>query len=246
MTDLPSPAATRLRQPRWLDGRLIAGVLLILVSIVVGANVVRAADQSVQVWKTRRALPAGTTLADDDVLATRVRLFGADQARYVDATRGQRPTGLVLARDVGAGELLPADALVAAADTVPTRLVTVPISRSHAVGGRLRRGDRVDVVATFRISAQLSETRAVLRAALVEEVVEEDEGFGGGDGYAVTLRVPPGQALLLASALQTAELDLLLVQPAGDDLGDVGDQPVVGGPARASPAGRTPSPAAPR
>lgn len=214
---------------------------LILVSVVVGANVVRAADRSVQVWRTTRALPAGTALTAGDLTPTRVRLFGADQARYVDATRGAAPAGRVLARDVGAGELLPTDALAGVDGVVPTRLVTVPISRNHAVGGRLRRGDRVDVVATFRISAQQSETRAILRAALVDDVVTADDGFGGGDGYAVTLQVAPAQALLLASALQTAELDLLLVQAAGDDLGDVGDQPVSGGPARAT-ASPAPSP----
>jgi len=244
VTEPSSPAAARLRQPRWLDGRLVVGVLLILTSIVVGANVVRAADKSVLVWKTARALPVGITLADDDVVAARVRLFGVDQARYLDATRGARPTGRLLSRDIGSGELLPAAALAAEGETTPTRLVTVPIARSHAVGGRLRRGDRVDVIATFRISAQVSQTRAILKAALIEEIVEEDEGFGGGDGYAVTLKVAPAQALLLASALQTAELDLLLVQAAGDSIGDVGDQPISGGPTRDGASDPSPTPAA--
>ncbi|HVE64757.1 MAG TPA: RcpC/CpaB family pilus assembly protein [Mycobacteriales bacterium] len=243
MTEPSSPAASRLRQPRWLDGRLVAGVLLLLVSVVVGANVVRAADKTVLVWKSARALPVGMTLTDGDVIATRVRLFGADQARYLDARHGARPAGRLLARDIGSGELLPASALADAGDSAPTRLVAVPILRSHAVGGRLVRGDRVDVIATFRISAQVSETRAIVKAALIEEVVDEDDGFGSGDDYAVTLRVAPAQALLLASALQTAELDLLLVQAAGDDLGDVGDRPVSGGATRTTSADPSAAPA---
>ncbi len=244
MTDSPSPTAVRLRQPRWLDGRFVVGVLLILTSIVVGANVVRAADKSVLVWKATRALPVGTTLTDDDVVGTRVRLFGADQVRYIDAARGARPSGRLLARDVGAGELLPTAALAAEGALTPTRLVTVPIARSHAVGGRLGRGDRVDVIATFRLSAQVSETRAILKAAQIEDIVEEDEGFGSGDGYAVTLKVAPAQALLLVAALQTAELDLLLVQAAGGDPGDVGDEPISGGPARTPSTPPSPAPAA--
>ena len=239
MTDSPSPQAARLRQPRWLDGRLLLGVVLILVSVVGGANVVRAADRTVQVWKTTRALPVGTVVVRDDVVATRVRLFGADLRRYVDASRGAAPAGLVLTRDVGAGELMPAAALADPASVAPTRLVTIPIDRSHALGGRLARGDRVDVVATFRIG-QASETRAILKAALVEDVVDDDGGFGAGAGYAVIVRISPEQALEVTSALQTAELDLLLVQSGGADLGDVGDQPVTGG------ARRTPAPAATR
>jgi len=240
VAELPSPAASRLRQPRWLDGRLVLGVVLILVSVVVGANVVRAADTSISVWKTSRSLAAGAVLVEADVVATRVRLFGADRARYVDATRGAHPTGLVLRRDLGAGELLPAGALVEPGTVAPTRLVTVPVSRSHALGGRLRRGDRVDVVATFRRGAAGSETRPIVKAALIEDVIDTDDGFGGGDGYAVILQVSPQVALLLASAVQTAELDLLLVQGTPGSPGDIGDMPVTGGAAR-SPA---PSPSA--
>lgn len=235
-----SPPAARLRQPSWLDRRLLLGVALILTSIVVGANVVRAADKTVSVWKTTRALPAGSMLRAEDVEATRVRLFGSDQSRYVDAEKGAAPTGLVVSRDLGAGELLPASALVEPDTVAPTRLVTIPIDRSHALGGRLARGDRVDVVATFRAGANTSETRAVVKAALVEDVVDDDGGFGAGSGFAVIVRVGPEQALALTSALQTAELDLLLVQGAGAQVGDIGDGPVSGGPARTPAASPSP------
>lgn len=238
MAELPSPAADRLRQPRWLDGRLVLGVALICVSVVVGANLVRAADRSTSVWKAVEHLAAGVRLVEGDVVQTRVRLFGDDRGRYVDATRGEHPAGLVLARDIGAGELVPAGALVAAGETAPTRLVTVPVSKSHALGGRLRRGDRVDVVATFRLGAQGSETRSILNAALIDGVLDTDAGFGAGDGYAVILQVPTELALAVASAVQTAELDLLLVQGAPGRTGDIGDSPVSGAPARRP----TPSP----
>lgn len=239
MTELTSPAAARLRQPGWLDGRLALGVILILVSVVVGANIVHAADTSFAVWKTSRALPAGAVLTETDVVATKVRLFGVDRERYVDAGRGAHPSGLVLARDLGAGELLPAAALVDATTVPPTRLVTVPVARSHAMGGRLRRGDRVDVVATYRVGAQGSETRPIIKAALIDDVLDTDAGFGA-DGYAVILQVSPEVALLLASAIQTAEIDLLLVQGTPGRTGDIGDAAVPGGTGRRPSASPTP------
>ena len=56
MTDVPgSPAASRLTSPSWRDSRLILGVLLILVSVLVGAKVLSGADVSQQVWEIGRA-----------------------------------------------------------------------------------------------------------------------------------------------------------------------------------------------
>ncbi len=47
MSDAPgSPKAGRLATPGWVDGRLVLGVLLVLVSVVVGARVLSAADRS--------------------------------------------------------------------------------------------------------------------------------------------------------------------------------------------------------
>ena len=44
MTDLPAPTATRLTRARWLDARLLIGLLLVLLSVVIGAKVVADAD----------------------------------------------------------------------------------------------------------------------------------------------------------------------------------------------------------
>lgn len=50
MTEVPtSPAARRLASPRWLDGRLVLGVLLVLASVLVGARLLSSADRSQQV-----------------------------------------------------------------------------------------------------------------------------------------------------------------------------------------------------
>lgn len=38
--EMSSPAARRIGRPRWRDTRLLAGVLLVLLSVVLGARVV--------------------------------------------------------------------------------------------------------------------------------------------------------------------------------------------------------------
>src|SRR3712207_7134950 len=44
------PSPRRVRPPRWLDLRLVLGVLLVLGSVLLGARVVGAADATVPVW----------------------------------------------------------------------------------------------------------------------------------------------------------------------------------------------------
>ena len=54
------PTPRRVRPPRWLDLRLVLGVLLVLGSVLLGARVVGAADATVPVWAAAGDLAAGT------------------------------------------------------------------------------------------------------------------------------------------------------------------------------------------
>ena len=56
-----SPKAARLRGGT-RDLRLAAGVVLVLLSVVLGARLVTAADSRVPVWSLTGSLAAGTTL----------------------------------------------------------------------------------------------------------------------------------------------------------------------------------------
>ena len=216
--------ANRLRQPSWTDARFVAGVLMILVSVVAGAAVVGNADKTVRVWAVRRSLPAGTTLDEDDLAQRRVRLFGNDRARYLDF-RGGDPSGRVLLRDIGDGDLLPISAL-GQRDANATRVVGLPLPRAHALGGVLRRGDVVDVLATRKTSNGLT-TYAVARNVRVVGVDKPSGGFAAGRAELVVLvEVAPDLALDLAAAIHGADVDVSLVVPGANGAGDVGE-PVV-------------------
>lgn len=229
MSELASPAATRLRQPRWLEPRLVAGILCIVVSVLLAAQVLGSADSSVRVWAVTRDLPRGTTLTEADLSKVRVRLFGSSAERYLSATEGASPVGRVLARDLGAGEMLPASALTATEARAPRRLVTVPVEREHALGGSLSRGDVVDIVATVRESGRTAVTTAVLKGVTVVDVVRPSGGFGGGSGeFAIVVSVAPADALRLTAAVQVADLDVIKVVE-GDQHGDIGDGAVSSG-----------------
>ena len=130
----------RIRPPRWLDLRLLLGVLLVLGSVLLGARVVGAADATVPVWAASGDLAAGTELDADDLVAVDVRLDDTADA-YLSAST--RPAGRTLARAVRAGELVPGSALEEPADLVQ---VALPVQAGYVPPG-LRRGGLVDVYA---------------------------------------------------------------------------------------------------
>lgn len=212
MVDLSvSPAATRAKQPSWLDPRLLLGTLLVLVSIVVGARVVGGAAHSEQVWQVTKDLAPGAVLSADDLRPTRVNLF-FNGPRYV-ALSGPGPTGYVLRRGVGAGELLPAAALARPGQDVDFREVTVAVGREH-LPPELRAGQQVDVYVTpqSRSGDSAAPPRLVLPGLTVLSR-STDSSFSGSsaDEEPVVLQVPPAEVQVLLAALAGGRIDLALV-----------------------------------
>ncbi len=203
-----SPPAARLSRPRWRDARLLGGVLLVLVSVVLGARALSAADDSVAVWALTTDLAAGSALHADDLTVVQVRL-GAASGSYLGAS-GPSPVGWVVTRQLAGGELVPVDALEASGAADPLRSVTVAVERFHAPAD-LARGQRVDVYVTPEDGL----TRIVLTGALVAGVVEDGGRLGpralpreSCSPYLLT------QVALLVQAAQDGALDLVGV-PAG-------------------------------
>ncbi|MDQ4039354.1 MAG: SAF domain-containing protein [Actinomycetota bacterium] len=135
-----SPTPRRLRAPRWLNFRLIAGILLVLVSVVAGARILTAADASDVVWAAESDLAAGTILADGDLRAVPVSLAEAGPAYMLSSTD---PVGRALRSPISTGELLPRSAL---AETSTLVDIALPIAAGF-VPPNLQRGQLVDVYA---------------------------------------------------------------------------------------------------
>ncbi|MGY1641321.1 SAF domain-containing protein [Geodermatophilus sp. SYSU D00703] len=170
---VPGPVPRRVRPPRWLDLRLVLGVLLVLGSVLLGARVVTAADATVPVWSAAGDLAAGTVLAEADLVPVDVRLDDAAGAYLATTTR---PEGRTLARTVRRGELLPRSALEEPAELVQLAL---PVQAGH-VPPALVRGQVVDVYAVSDPVATGRDDDAgvapVVEAAPVQAVSGRSEG----------------------------------------------------------------------
>lgn len=215
--DVPaSPTAGRLSPPGWLDGRLVIGVLLVLVSVVVGARVLGAADRTALVWVAARDLAPGTAVAAEDVRTTRVRLLEAGSRYLAAPDRGF--VGYVLDRPVARGELLPVAALQRPG-AVDLRQVSVPVLPGRFPAD-LARGQRVDVWATPAAapgSATASgtatgEARLVLPAVAVAAPPQSGGALAAGTAErSVLLAVPAGDVATLVAAMASSRLDLVRV-----------------------------------
>lgn len=138
-----SPPATRVAQPGWRDPRLWIGVLLVAGSVVLGARLLAAADDTVAVWAFAEAQGAGAEVTSDGLVATRVRFDDpAELDLYLRADE-DLPEGVVLRRGVGAGELVARSAL-APADELDLRHVPLEVSPG-SVASSVTEGSVVDV-----------------------------------------------------------------------------------------------------
>ena len=198
---VPGPAPRRVRPPRWLDLRLVLGVLLVLGSVLVGARVVAAADATVPVWSAAGDLAAGTVLTGGDLVAVDVRLDDVAGAYLATSTR---PEGRTLARTVRGGELLPRTALEEPADLVQLAL---PVQAGYVPPG-LDRGEVVDVYAVADPAAGATaggdgSVSLVVAAAPVQAVSGRTEGVlsTATTTVQVVVSVPADRAPVVLTAI---------------------------------------------
>jgi hypothetical protein len=222
---LPGPTPRRVRPPRWLDLRLVLGVLLVLGSVLLGARVVTAADATVPVWAATGDLAAGTELTAADLRAVDVRL---DETAGAYLSTGTRPEGRTLSRAVRAGELLPRSALEEAAELVQLAL---PAQSGYVPPG-LERGQLVDVYAVADPAAGATgvadgSVTLVVRKAPVQAISGRSQGVLSTPTTAVqvVVAVAADEAADVLSAIAGRPLVVVVhdsVDAASVDAGTVG------------------------
>jgi hypothetical protein len=137
-----SPPARRAPRSRWRDPRLAVGVGVVALCALLGGRLFAGADDLVAVWAARSSMHAGQRVQAGDLVSRQVRFADQADADLYLSAGGDPPTG-VLARSVGAGELLPRAAI--GARSAPD-LTEVPLSvDTEAVPSTLHVGSTVDV-----------------------------------------------------------------------------------------------------
>jgi hypothetical protein len=210
VTNAPaSPKASRLALPRWLDPKLLLGLLLVIVAMLLGARVFASADDTVAVYQVKAAMFTGDALTTDSVAVTRVHFSqGSVAANYVSATR-PLPTGQVVNHDLRAGEMLTQGSVSPKAKS-PTVELSVPISTGDTA--LVTKNSRVDVVVVPN-STTGAATKAAPTKVLSNVLVTSVPGGSGGafssgstGGSSITVRVNPASQTAFDSVKLAASL----------------------------------------
>jgi hypothetical protein len=204
--EVSGPTPRRVRPPRWLDLRLVLGVLLVLASVLLGARIVSAADATVPVWAVTRDLAAGTELSADDLVAVDVRLDDTAAAYLSSVTR---PEGRTLARAVREGELLPRTALEEAEEMVQLAL---PVQSGYVPPG-LERGQLVDV---YAVADPAAGATAVADGSVT--LVVRKAPVQGISGHSEGVLSTPTTAVQVVVAVSDGDADEVLTAIAGRPL----------------------------
>lgn len=161
---------------------------MVAVSVVLGAQIVGSADDSVEVWTVGVDAARGTPVEELGLVASRVRFTAdADAARYLMVADGA-PEGRHLVRAVGAGELLPGAAVGEAPEDVVVISVEVPTAQ---LPPGVRAGSVVDLWTAPRNSGESRSPRELLRGVTVVSASSPGQELSvASDDRQVVLQVP--------------------------------------------------------
>ena len=178
------------------------GVVIVTASVLFGARLLGAADDTVGVWSVRHEMTRGAPVGRADLVRREVRFADAGVAeRYVSA-EGEVPADVTLLRSLGPGELLPRAALGAAGDE---QLVQVPLTvDSGAVPATVGVGSTVDVWVTPArdvASARPEPAVRVFREVTVLAVPAPESTLGPSSTRQVILGLDDGAQAGLGQAL---------------------------------------------
>ncbi|MFW6775984.1 hypothetical protein ACOACO_16990 [Nocardioides sp. CPCC 205120] len=187
------------------------GLLIVAVSVVVGARVLGSADDTVEVWAADADLVAGATLSSADLVAVRVRFRdGESLDSYLRASEAPED-GARLTRDVGAGELLPAAALGEGEDE-GLRHVPVAVEATRVPPG---------VVAGSVVDVWAAGAEVAIDATGTSTTTQPGQGQQGQQGTGAADPSAPGAVLLLEEVR-------VVEAPSGQDgIGSLADRQLV-------------------
>lgn len=218
------------RQRGLPGGRAVVGALLVAAAAVgVFAAQLRAtAEPSTRYLVAAADIDAGTRV-DAGNLET---LFGhlplelapATAERSILLEARDQLIGHVITSPLSRGDLVSRTAVAADASVPDHHAISFAVAASDAVAGDLRRGQRVDVVATYGSGSDAFTTYVVVGAPLVS-IATDDGGFGSDARRVLTLALADReQVQALAHAVAVADI---VVTRSPDDDATEADAPTV-------------------
>ena len=179
--------------------------VVVILAFVFNLLVLQDRSSTTLIALAARPLAAGSVLDASavELVPMSSDFEGIDQLITEDDLAGRE--GWVVTRTISEGAPVDRDALVEAGASSGLRSMSLPVAVEHAAGGGLAPGDTVDVIS---VSDGHAEFVAVgLEVLAVSEATTG--GIGAGGSYHLVVAVGPGQALALASALDSGSMEVI-------------------------------------
>jgi len=182
---------------------LLAGLLAMLLVF----SVLRERDSTYRAAAAAAEIRAGTTVETTALRMVEVRVPEDVRGRLVDPAALRRFRGWIATRTLQPGELLSGGDLRPPAAPSALRAMSIPVEASHAVGGALAAGDRLDVIQVD----EGGQARYVVTGAEVLAVNRPDSGVigAGASSSSLTVAVDATQALRLAAAIRGQRFEIV-------------------------------------
>lgn len=187
----------------------LIGALLVATALAGYWSVYRATTERTPVLVAAHDLQAGTILRPADLRTAELAGDAGTMAALVPEAELEAVLGHGLAMPVSEGAPLPRSTVAGSAPSAAAFTLVIPALR--ALGGSLRPGDRVTVLATFDGGTAGARARALARGLRVLSVGAPPEGLDRASAsIAVTVALPdPAVAAGLALANTEGKIDLL-------------------------------------
>lgn len=218
----PGSPARRVSRPGWRDPRLWVGLVLVAGSIIVGARVMAAADESVRIWAAGSDLAPGTAITQADLVATAVRFSDENTLGGYLAVQEPLPEDLRFSEAVAAGDLVPRSALsegersgvaevpvAVEPEQVPPSVSAGSVVDVYLLGSLPVAGDRGDGSTSSHARGPILTGVAVLEAPSI------DAGFGSTGRRQLVLAVPEAMVADFFAALDSVDNPALTVVRRG-------------------------------
>jgi hypothetical protein len=204
--------AARLRRPSWRDPRLLAGVLIVALSVSGVIALLTAQNRTVEIYAADRLLTVGDRFTVEDLRVVDVQIDALEGSYFAAADEIDDNAQFIAMVDEG--ELVPRRA-VARVDPLDRQAVTVDVE--HALARGVDPGRLVDVWAAEAAtpgSQEEVEVERIAAGAQVSAITEASGTFGAQNAVTIELLVDPEElpALLVATSSSAA----VSVVPAGD------------------------------
>jgi len=210
-----APTPRRMSRPRWLNVRLVGGILLVIAAVVIGARVISASSQTTAVWAAERDLASGTVVGPGDLTSVEVNL--GDNAGLYLTPASASPVGMTMVTPILAGQLLPSSAL---AESGSGRVVAIGVEPDKMPPG-VAHGSTVDLYLTKAGVAGAdanATTELIGRDITVQSVAAPSSGGLSGatsNRYQLSVLLAADTADKLVRVLPTGEPIVVLVSGAG-------------------------------